>query len=587
MAATKLLIYNNALHILGERRLSNIYEDREPRYVLDEQYNLDAIDYLLEIAQPRFAVTSAALTSPVTSSVHGIDEVYTFPGDWVSPLRDPGTHGNIASFFADEDFQQPVNRYILESNTVATEVATTLYVRYITNSRSITQFTPNFARLVSAYLAKEVASRINPSAIEHANEMFQQALANTIAIESVKENDFLPQKAAASLSTDQLKIYNLVAAHLGQQELRYIDDESALRLAIDNIYDLSRDYAMVRIKPRFATKTATLSSGSPSAVHAFDNVFAVPADYLDIVSLFSDEEMSEPITRYFIEDNNIAIRHHTTAVLRYIANDAAEADWSAPFAHAVAAYMAMELAPRFAPDLLRDLKESFRDALQASLSADENREPLTRPLPSIRTLTNAYRALYNKALEILELDPINSNDDESERKIALDYALDNKAVETVFELIAWDFPIKSVKLEYDTSVTPEWGYQYAFAVPSDLVRIESFASDEYFRNPVNYLQEGDYYFCDENIIYLKYVANTLFANPDGWPTYIFNLVAAEMARRSTRLPGTDKSHVEFKYQEYKEEAYNTDAQRNSPQVITEGNWNRARYTWDRRHTRRP
>jgi hypothetical protein len=39
MSASKLKLYNDALGILGERRLASLTENREPRRVLDEVWD--------------------------------------------------------------------------------------------------------------------------------------------------------------------------------------------------------------------------------------------------------------------------------------------------------------------------------------------------------------------------------------------------------------------------------------------------------------------------------------------------------------------------------------------------------------------
>lgn len=958
MAVTKLGIYNNALHLLGERRISNLYEDREPRHVLDQNYNLSLVTHCIQMTQPRFAVRSAKLATPVVSTVHGVDEVYSFPADFVDVLRDPGTHGSIGSFFADEDFTQPINRYIIEGNTVACEIATNIYMRYISSAPQPNEFSPIFGRLVSTYLARECASRINPSRIEMLNEHYDKLLQEVIAIESVKENQFITQKASASLTTDQLAIYNLVAPALGQMEFRGIDDDSAFRLAIDSVYalaeqscldsirpkfstrvfkmtggatssvhgldnvtalpadfvtltdvwaeedllnpveryfiedtdlvvegyadvwiryvstasaeanwspkfaiavasyvakelaprfapeekqrldteytnriqeavlsegskerhfgqnvpatltadqiiiynaaaalvgvpeirfgddesefrhavdavyDLAERTALVLVKPKFATLVVEVSGGAPSGVHAVDNVTALPADFLTITDLWGDDELSEPIERYFIEAQNIVIDSYATSYMRYIAKDTAESTWSPGFSTVVAAYIAKEIAPRFAPEQLERLStevdgklanviateaekegrfpqvsvslsatalqvyniaasalaipelrytedeselrhaldsiyttstdylleaikprfativealaspaassehgfdnvftlpalykqfvgvwsdelldepveryfleagtiavqshttiylryistaaaetlwtpsfvqalglylasqvgprfapeessranKRFEAALQTSMIADATKES-ARPLAGTRTLTTVYRTLYNTALDLANLPPIISNDDESQRKVALDYALDHGAVETVLELISWGFARNSVKLELDDTVVPAWGHQYAFAVPTNMLRINSISADEYFTHSIPYVREEDYFYTDVSPLYLQYVSDSHVTTLSAWPRYFYNLVAAELAKRLGTVPNADMTKAVAKYQEYKSEAYSTDAQRNPPQVIASGSWTDSRFRYPtRRNSRRP
>jgi hypothetical protein len=158
-----------------------------------------------------------------------------------------------------------------------------------------------FGRLVSAYLARECASRINPSRIEILSSHYDQILNQVIASESVKENQFIVQKASAALTADQLAVYNLVAPALGQMELRGINDDSALRLAIDSVYAISESACLEAIRPKFASRVAALTGGSPSAVHGVDNVFTLPTGFETILSLWADDELTQPIHRFFLE----------------------------------------------------------------------------------------------------------------------------------------------------------------------------------------------------------------------------------------------------------------------------------------------
>ena len=78
MAVDKEALYNNALLLIGQRRLLNITEDREPRYLLDDAYDLGAIEYCLEVVKPVFSRKTATLNSTTPSTEHDLDNVYTF-----------------------------------------------------------------------------------------------------------------------------------------------------------------------------------------------------------------------------------------------------------------------------------------------------------------------------------------------------------------------------------------------------------------------------------------------------------------------------------------------------------------------------
>jgi len=414
-----------------------------------------------------------------------------------------------------------------------------------------------------------------------------ETLASAIEQDGVRERQPRTQVAAASLSASQLALYNQVAARLGVPELRFVDDESELRLAIENVYKLARDYLIEQIAPLFATKTALLDTDLGS-VQGYTYSYALPADYSGLLGVWTDSTMDERVHRFFIEEGTIAVANHAAVYIRYSANAADETDWTPSFERAMADYIAYVLAPRFDRERSRDHAKHYEEAIQAAIAIDSGREPQPRPLPTTQTLTDDLRDLYNKALQILKLPPLISNDDESERRVAIDYALDTGAIETVFDLINWNYNVKVAEIDEDGVYSPTFGYTYRFAVPADMTRLYGISADDRFLNPLsNWYREGAYFFADVQTIYIKYLSTDQHSTISAWPRYMFNLVAAEIARSCCHLPGVDYNHVERKYQEYKIEAYNTDAQRQPPKLISSGSWNRSRFNYETRNRRRP
>ena len=54
--ASKLILYNDALLLAGERSLANLSEDTEPRRLLDQVWNNGGVNLCLEEAQWEFAM---------------------------------------------------------------------------------------------------------------------------------------------------------------------------------------------------------------------------------------------------------------------------------------------------------------------------------------------------------------------------------------------------------------------------------------------------------------------------------------------------------------------------------------------------
>lgn len=577
LSADQLVIYNLVAGYVGQPELRFVNDESELRLAIDNVYDT-ARNFIFESVKPKFATQTAILSGGGTSAVHGLDNVFTLPSDYL----------DFVDLWADDKLENQIHQYILEDDTVAIQNYSTAYLRYVTDAHVEANWSTSVKHAIAAYISWMLAPRFAPEATDKIREVMSETLASAVEHDGVREREVRTQDISGSLSASQLSLYNQIAARLGQPELRFVDDESELRLAIDNVYGLARDYLIEQIQPLFATKTAILNSPAASAVHGFDNVFTFPNDYSGLLGVWTDEDMDERVHRYFIEEGTIAVDNHAAIYIRYSANAADEADWTPSFNRAMAEYIAWILSPRFTPDATNGLRTIYQEAMQAAVNVDRGREPDARPVPSTRALTDDLRSLYNKALELMKLPPLLSNDDESERRVAIDYALDNGAIETVFDLINWSYNVKQAKLEDDGVYAPTFGYTYRFAVPADMTRLYSISSDDRFLVPLErWYREGAYFYADVDEFYIKYLSTAQHTTTTDWPRYMFNLVAAEIARACCWLQGVDEQTVERKYQEYKYEAYNTDAQRQPPQVISSGSWTKARYSYETRNRRRP
>lgn len=600
MATTKIGIYNNALTLLGERKLSGIYEARTPRYVLDEVWDLGAVDYCLELAKPRFAHKTQALTSPVVSTEHGIDSVYTLPADYKT----------IVGVYSDEDLTESIDRYMLEGRTIVTDVPTTIYLRYVTNTIAMSSWTSAFSQMVVSYLAKESASKLNPSKIEESDKIWKERSALVLNIETQKELARRPLVKTQTLDAHWLEIYNGALRILGEPEIVSDADDSNRRVALDYALGASFeavDACLEAARPRFASEVVEIASSATSAQHGYTNVFTLPANYMSLIDIYQDNLLDQPVSRYFIEGRTIAT-NYSTVYVRMLVNDSANSDWTPAFKRLVSAYLAKETAPQLLtvdPGLeasvfsamsvtrnqtIRRAMEEYDARLELATSLEGIKEPDRRAGPAAVTLDTDWLLLYNAALEICGLDPLLSTDDDSERRRAIDDAVNNKAVLSVLSLVTWNQAWTSTKLEADPDLDPEWGLNHVFAVPSDMERIDMVSAGEYFNNPVPYYREGDYFFADVNELWIRYTSTSTVSTPGAWPTYFWNLVAAELARRITRKPALqviDPQLVADTYKEYKYEAMSTDVQRNPPRVFGTGNWTQDRYSGRSRRNGRP
>ena len=191
--------------------------------------------------------------------------------------------------------------------------------------------------------------------------------------------------------------------------------------------------------------------------------------------------------------------------------------------------------------------------------------------------------LYNKALRYCGERKLSSLTESREPRRLLDDVWDDDGVEACLEEGLWKFAIRTLKMDYDTTITPDFGYRRAYDKPSDWIKTAAVCSDEYFDTPLTrYNHENDYWYADIDIIYVKYVSNDSSYGGDLslWPATFADYVAAHFANEIVdKLSGasaeiTDK--VEKRYEKNKQTAKAKDAW-NQPQAFpAPGNWSRSR-----------
>ena len=116
--------------------------------------------------------------------------------------------------------------------------------------------------------------------------------------------------------------------------------------------------------------------------------------------------------------------------------------------------------------------------------------------------------IYNGALTVLGERKLADLTENREPRYKLDDVWDNDLIRRVLQMGQWNFAKRTVELESSPSVTPSFGYQFAFDKPSDFVRTIGVAHDEYFNIPITrYSDEASWLFCDQEKIYVAYVSD--------------------------------------------------------------------------------
>lgn len=160
--ADKLTLYNDALLLCGERFLSSLTENREPRLLLDQAWNSgDGINKWLEEAQWEFAMRTVQLDyDPSITPGFGYNRGFNKPTDWVI----------TSAVCSDEYFRSPLTRYVDEAGYWFSDLDI-LFIRYISNDTNyggnLGLWPGSFQRFVAADLADRIINKLSNSDNEH------------------------------------------------------------------------------------------------------------------------------------------------------------------------------------------------------------------------------------------------------------------------------------------------------------------------------------------------------------------------------------------------------------------------------------
>jgi len=151
---SKLALYNGALNVLGERKLASLTENREPRYKLDDIWDNDLIDRVLQMGQWYFAQRTVELSAnPSITPAFGYQYGFDAPTDWMRTM----------AVCYDEYFNLPCTRYSREGAWWFSD-AELLYIKYVSNDvqfgGDFSLWPPNFTEMVEHYMAMKVAPRL-------------------------------------------------------------------------------------------------------------------------------------------------------------------------------------------------------------------------------------------------------------------------------------------------------------------------------------------------------------------------------------------------------------------------------------------
>lgn len=194
-------------------------------------------------------------------------------------------------------------------------------------------------------------------------------------------------------------------------------------------------------------------------------------------------------------------------------------------------------------------------------------------------------ALYNGALALLGERSVASLTEDREPRRLLDevWTRGNGAVRAILEQGLWNFAIRTIKSEYDTDVTPDFGFRRAFSKPTDWVRTAAICSDEYFTRGLTQRECNDergYWFADLDEIYVRYVSDdsTYGSDLSLWPESVMLYAHAYLAREiAPRLKAASFEDMEALAKRRLRDARSKDAMNEGAGIPEPGRWVQARH----------
>lgn len=155
--------------------------------------------------------------------------------------------------------------------------------------------------------------------------------------------------------------------------------------------------------------------------------------------------------------------------------------------------------------------------------------------------------VYNGSLLICGERFLSSLTEEREPRRLLDQVWADGGVRTCLELGQWNFATRTIQVDYDSGIEPDFGYRRVFDKPDDFVIPCAVCSDEFFRSPLTrYVDEAGYWYADLDTIYVRYVSDDVAygMNIGRWPESFRELVQVHFASKIIKKLSNSEAEVE-------------------------------------------
>ena len=191
-------------------------------------------------------------------------------------------------------------------------------------------------------------------------------------------------------------------------------------------------------------------------------------------------------------------------------------------------------------------------------------------------------SLFNGALAALGERRLDSLLENVPARYILSDIYDRDALNTLLQAGQWNFAGRVVKLDFSPSITPDFGYRFAFPKPDDFIRTMGVWHDEYMKMPMlEYQDEAMVWFSDAEYIYARYVSTDPEWGADFslWPPDFSRWAELWMAVQAvSQITHSDglAEKVSKREQTALTRAKNSDAMESPTKEAPEGRWVQAK-----------
>jgi hypothetical protein len=191
-------------------------------------------------------------------------------------------------------------------------------------------------------------------------------------------------------------------------------------------------------------------------------------------------------------------------------------------------------------------------------------------------------SVYNSALLAIGERKLASLAETRPLRRRLDSVWDDNGPQFCLQQGCWNFALKTVELTYSPSVTPAFGYTYAFDKPTDWLRTACVSDDEQFINRrFDFEDQAAYWFANPETIYAKYVSKDTAYGMDLslWTPNFAEYVAHHFATKICKVTtgsSTERDQLMAMTKRLLSKALTTDAMDESAQFLPRGQWSQSR-----------